>query len=640
MINLTVFNDLIHERAHQINKKDDMVYNHILKLAEESFAKIDKIRFKHVNEGTVEQYQVELRKKFKKSLGNFIENKCPLNAQTTGIIELDNYYIEKVIYESLPKFYVTANLYIPKNLKAKAPAILINLGHWDDGKADHDHQKLAGNLAAMGFVVLIYDPIGQGERIQLLNKKTGKSLTKYSVYEHETLGLRSLTKNVNIANFFINDAIRSIDYLVSREEVDVNRIGTIGASGGGMLTIYLMVLEDRIAAAVPTCYICGKRAFLHAKQVADAEQQLDSTIKDGFEQAENCIAFAPRPLLINTAMFDEFPIKGSINVFEDVKPFYEILGAAENLEFATEYTGHGMYAAQRIAAYKFFQKHLGNPEEAPDYEMDVKLLKVSELSVAPLGQVMEIPGSRNVLDILKGMKFSEHKVVTYKDIKKLLRLPKMGKPKVKTIDTAIEQDEIEHIKLVVESEHGIEIPVNILRKNKNGKTTLILNSNGKPSILLGSYYDRVLNGETLVFCDYRGIGETKYGVCYCVGNNTDDWLDRYYFHTYMMLDRVLIGCRVFDILQVIESIPEDDNGIHIEAEGEAALVALFAGLLSKRVSEVTLIDMLSSYESLLKADTTSWDASVTIPGILNVTDIPELVEMLSKKVKLTIKPGE
>lgn len=633
MINLTVYNDLIHERAHQINKKDDMVYNQILNLAEKSFAHIDKVRFKHINEGTIAQYQSELREKFKKSLGNYFENKCPLNAKTTGVIELENYKIEKVIYESMPEFFVTANLYAPKKLTAKAPAILINLGHWDDGKADHDHQKLAGNLAEMGFIVLIYDSIGIGERIQLLDRKSGKSLAGSSVYEHETLGLKTLAKNINIANFFIQDAIRSIDYLVSRDEVDDKRIGTIGASGGGMLTIYLMVIEDRIAAAAPTCYICGKKAFLHAKQVADAEQQLDSTIKDGFEHAENCIAFAPRPLLINTAMYDEFPIKGSMGIFEDVKPFYKAMGAEENLEFATEYTGHGMYVAQRIAAYKFFQKHLGNPEEAPDYERGIKLLKVGELSVTPLGQVMEIPRSRNVLDVLSDINFNKYSHITHDDIRDLLRMPKREKPKMIIFDKLMEQNGIEHIKLVVESEAGIEIPVNILRKDKNGKTTLILNNDGKPAILLGSYLERILNGETLVFCDYRGTGETKYGVCYCVGNNSDVWLDRYYFHTYMMLGRILAGCRVFDVLQVIEAVPQDNNGIHIEADGEAALIALLVGLFEDRVSEITSMDMLNSYESLLKEKIISWDAAITIPDILNVADIPQIIEILHKKSK-------
>ena len=112
--------------------------------------------------------QTVLRQKFIDALGGF-PDKTPLNARTVGTLKRDGYRIEKVIYESRPEHHVTANLYIPEGT-GPFPGVLMPLGHSQNGKAAEYMQHGAILLVKNGFVALVYDPIGQGERSQLLDK--------------------------------------------------------------------------------------------------------------------------------------------------------------------------------------------------------------------------------------------------------------------------------------------------------------------------------------------------------------------------------------------------------------------------------------------------------------------------------------
>ncbi len=153
----------------------------------------------------------------------------PLNARVTRRIDLGRYFIENVVFESLPDYWITANLYAPKT-PGPHPGILIPLGHWDQGKPAA--QRMAGNFALKGFVVLAYDPVGQGERQQAYDWRTGKSLAGGSTEQHILAGAQSLLVGESFARYRVWDAKRALDYLVSRPEVDGARIGCTGCSAG------------------------------------------------------------------------------------------------------------------------------------------------------------------------------------------------------------------------------------------------------------------------------------------------------------------------------------------------------------------------------------------------------------------------
>ena len=173
----------------------------------------------------------------------------PLNPRVTGVVERPGYRIEKLYFESRPRLYVTANLYVPARA-GRRPAILGPLGHSQNGKAWPSYQKLFTNLARKGYVVLAYDPFGQGERIEYPGARTGVSALGGGTSEHEHAGRRLILLGANFGLFRAWDGIRGIDYLLTRPEVDPERLGCCGQSGGGTLTQFLAALDDRIRVAV------------------------------------------------------------------------------------------------------------------------------------------------------------------------------------------------------------------------------------------------------------------------------------------------------------------------------------------------------------------------------------------------------
>jgi hypothetical protein len=191
-----------------------------------------------------------VRQKILSLVGGLPDYPGPLNPRTTGTIMGDGYAIEKVIFESLPGFYVTANLYRPSH-SGRYPGILLQAGHTQEGKPEG--QRLAANLALKGFVVLAFDPVGQGEREQTYDRRVDRPLAGWSVPEHIQAGAQSILIGESVARYFIWDAKRALDYLVSRPEVDAARLGAVGCSGGGALTTFIGALDQRVKAVAPAC---------------------------------------------------------------------------------------------------------------------------------------------------------------------------------------------------------------------------------------------------------------------------------------------------------------------------------------------------------------------------------------------------
>jgi cephalosporin-C deacetylase-like acetyl esterase len=205
------------------------------------------------NKGAVQKRQVYIRKTILKEIGGF-PDRTPLHAKITGTVDRPDYTIEKLVYQSLPHFYVTADVYVPKNAHKPYPAVLGVAGHSPDGKEFSNYQTVWISLVKRGFLVLAIDPLGQGERIQHLDPKTHRSfLRPGGTMDHMTDGLQALLTGTDIARYFIWDGIRGIDYLRSRPDVDKSRIATAGNSGGGTQSAYIAAMDQRVAVAVISC---------------------------------------------------------------------------------------------------------------------------------------------------------------------------------------------------------------------------------------------------------------------------------------------------------------------------------------------------------------------------------------------------
>ena len=178
-----------------------------------------------------EAYVQRVRRRIRGSFGPMPE-RTPLQPRVTKVVQRDAYRIENVIFESRPDFLVTANLYIPKGRSFPLPGVVGTCGHSSNGKAAAAYQSYAQGLARMGYVVLIFDPIGQGERLQYVDEEL-KSRVGVGVREHLYAGNQQFLVGDFFGTWRAWDGIRALDYLLTREEVDPKRVGVTGNSGGG-----------------------------------------------------------------------------------------------------------------------------------------------------------------------------------------------------------------------------------------------------------------------------------------------------------------------------------------------------------------------------------------------------------------------
>ncbi len=319
----------------------------------------------------------------------------PLHARITGRLQSPTHTIEKVIFESLPGFYITANLYKP-NTPGRYPAVLVPAGHTQEGKPET--QLLAANLAAKGFIALTYDPIGQGEREQTYLPQLGRALAGGAGNEHLELGARNLLIGQSVARYFIFDAKRAVDYLVSRPDVDADRIGVTGCSGGGAITIYAAVFDPRLKAAAAGCSINSFRT-LFTGPTPDSEMSLPAFLAGGLDAADFFEAAAPLPWLMMATTEDYFRPDSARAVYTEARRWYDLYGAADRIRFFVGPGPHGTPRESREEVYRWMIRWLargkGDPRDQP-----VKLYTNLELQVTAGGNVDGEPGSRKLYQII------------------------------------------------------------------------------------------------------------------------------------------------------------------------------------------------------------------------------------------------
>ena len=400
-----------------------------------------------------------VRDRMLRALGGLPE-RTPLNARIVGVLERDDHKIEKIVFESQPRFYVTANLYLPKTGRPPYPGILFPLGHEAGAKANSIWQQILVSLAKKGFVALAWDPIGQGERVQLYDEDFKDSKVFRSTTEHTVLGVQCLLVGDSLARYTVWDGLRALDYLLSRPEVDANRIGCTGNSGGGTHTAYLAALDDRIHVAAPSCYLTSWQRLLETIGPQDAEQCLPPWLADGLDHPDFIYAFAPKPFLMLSAIRDFFSITGARQTFEEAKRVYAHLGASEKLNMVEADDGHGYSKPRRLAAYRWFSRWLkGIDDDQP--EPEAPIATEEELRCTASGQVATSLGGETVSS-LNRQRLEEVKrgarPASPEEVRRMIGFERGEEPvKVRPFGQ-IERPGYRIEKLVFESEPGILIP--------------------------------------------------------------------------------------------------------------------------------------------------------------------------------------
>ena len=235
--------------------------------------------------------------------------------------------------------------------------------------------------------MLCYDPIGQGERKQILQDGADRSETAKGRFrptgEHNLAGVAPILLGQNLATYRIWDGIRSIDYLAGRDDVDASRIGCAGNSGGGLMTAYLMALDQRIAAAASSCFITTTRRKNDDPGPGDAEQNIHAQTAYGMDHADYILMRAPKPTLILAATKDFVPIAGAWETYRQAKRLYTRLGVPERVGLVEADEKHGFSLHLRTGACRWMRRWLLNQVDEvtePDFR---RLLRPAASMHAP-----------------------------------------------------------------------------------------------------------------------------------------------------------------------------------------------------------------------------------------------------------------
>ena len=242
--------------------------------------------------------------------------RTPLNARVASRAEYDGFRLENIIFESQPGVYVTAHLALPMRPHGSAalPVVLMPLGHSDAGILNPRYAAHLAIAARAGFAAFAWDPISQGERRQACDKKY--DYTDNCSTEHSRLGARGWLVGWNFARFRIWDAVRAIDYVESRPDLDCSRLGIMGTSGGGTMSAYMQAFDPRVKVAFPNCYISSLREVIGARGCHDAEQFFFGQLQHGFNHAALLAMGQPRVALATGSRWqDYFPHAGAVSTF-------------------------------------------------------------------------------------------------------------------------------------------------------------------------------------------------------------------------------------------------------------------------------------------------------------------------------------
>ena len=568
--------------------------------------------------------------------------RTPLNARVIGALDRGDHRIEKIVFESRPGFYVTANLYLPKSGSPPYPAILYPLGHERGAKAHQAWQRCLVSLARRGVVGLAWDPLGQGERVQMYDEDWRDSKVQASTVEHTIIGMQCLLTGTHVAQYTIWDGIRALDYLVSRPEVDPKRIGCTGNSGGGTHTAYLSGLDDRIQVAAPSCYITSWKRMLESIGPQDAEQVFPLWLKDGLDYPDYIYAFGGKPFLILSAIRDFFPIAGARATFDEARQLYSKLDIAGHIAMFEADDGHGYSKPRREAAYRWFSRWLQGSENTGP-EAPVTLATAEELQCTPTGQVQtSYPGSANVFSMnrklaekLRASRNASPEVVRARALELTHYEPGSGTPRTTSYgETAKHGYRAE--KLTYESEPGIAIPA-LLFVPDGGPTRkpaiVLADSRGK-SAAAAEAEELSGKGYIVLVPDLRGFGETQPAL------DRRGYFVRYFGDyentlTALLIGKTMAGMRALDIVRGVDLLAarRDVDASRIAATGQAsaALPTLFAALFDNRISKLALDGILVSYESVVNGRIQQGIVDQVVPSALKYFDLPDVVAALAPR---------
>ena len=590
-------------------------------------------------------YQTKVRSAVAESFGPWPQ-KCALDAVTTGVVACDGYRIEKVRICSRPDFWVTMNLYVPDGLTAAAPAAIGLMGHAQDGKACGEYQRFAIRLVRNGFIVLMVDPLEQGERVQY-NGFDYLGQAGSLCRKHNVIGKQLELLGESFASWRVWDAKCALDYLLTRPEVDPKRIGVTGNSGGGTTTEWFWANDDRLAFAAPNCHVTTFLRNLENELPTDAEQCPFGIIGAGLEMVDLMFCQVPKPVCLLGEKYDFFERRGLHEAYEDLRHFYSLFGAEDNVRLFIGPTKHCYSEYCQPEMVRFFYEQAGLSGEVREFVP--KTLPKEQTYVC--GGDVVAAGSRPVYDLmseraasLETSRQAPRTIAEWRDTLKrllvLLELP--AEPPHYRCLRATEKNGVIWARFAVETERLLRTIV--YKRGCPGECFNTLDVEDAVDVYLpnfGSEEDLLNCAEmaaiqpdgVLYSLDVRGLGEsmpdedgdfhTAYGMDFMM-------------HSFsLMFGESYLGRRVFDVLRVLSLLKaEGASVIRLHGRGQGALLASYAAMLCDDVTSVTLYDAPESYREWLDAKLCDWPAANIPRGVLKAFDLPDLYRALGNRLEI------
>lgn len=574
--------------------------------------------------------------------------RTPLNARVVGVFERPGYRVEKIVYESQPGLFVPANLYVPAHGSPPFPGVLFQLGHSLIGKAAPAYQKCCQALARLGYVVLAFDPMGQGERLR--HSREFLRRLAYHDGEHTIPGRPMLLTGVTATRLMVWDAVRSLDYLASRPEVDPARLASTGNSGGGTLTMMLAAVDSRLAAVAASCPNTENVAsaeFDPPGAVDDAEQNFIDAGPAGFARWDLLYPLAPKPCLVLVSdkdflgTYSPAYIANGWEEFQQLRRVYEVLGEPDRLEWYATPLPHGFAYNMRLRVYDWLNRWLKGAPEPVASEPPVNPEKPETLWVAPGGDLVKAFGSETPFSLNRKRAAQIRSPGRAVDLAALLRADAPPKSRRARVLGRVESVEADVAALDIPSAERVSVPAWLFlpRNPDRTKPALIaLEPAGRNARWSEGRLYQALAARGILVCvpDLRGLGDLE--PSYPAGNprrarryhNQEDfaWAS-------LVLGKPLLGQRVTDLLAVAAAVSNLDEAasrrLVVAARGALTVPALFAAALDERIRSLYLAGGLVSYRSIVEIEEADHPFANYLPGALLAGDLPDLAASVAPR---------
>jgi dienelactone hydrolase len=605
--------------------------------------------------------RAEYRQQLREMLGlDPLPERTPLNTVVTGKLQRDDFAVEKLYFQSRPHLYVTANLYLPKNGGKPAPTILYLCGHSIIKKngisygSKASFQNHGAWFARNGYVCLVIDTLERGEIEGTHHGTYSEGMWWWNARGYTPAGVEAW------------NSIRAVDYLLSRPEVDANRIGVTGRSGGGAYSWYLAALDDRIKVAVPVAGITTLENHVVDGCVEGHCDCMYPVNTYRWDFAQLAALAAPRPLLIsNTDRDTIFPLDGVVDIYQKVRQLYEMDNNGPDIALQIAAGPHADGQVLQLHAMQWFDKHFKgqvkdietvakdffSPEELKVFDKppaDETNTRIHETFV-PLAAMPTSPNSHaewvsqrdKLIKALREKCFrgwpDPEKELTDRPPLRLALRAKSNNAQLIVYDFDSQPDielrlyvllpaevpttKLKSIELEPLDDLGWSNFLSAMQPEFAAELRDELRHRPQPRQDTEQIMRRLTGGHGLAFVAPRGIGPTAW--------TSDPKECTHIRRRFMLLGQTLDGMRVWDVRRAIQTLRSIDGltdvPLSIRADREIAGVALYAALFEPRIEHLQLRDLSLSHR--------------TGPDFLNVLrflDIPQTVAMVAEKSQIDI----